>query len=45
MVWAEFARGRVCRVQVFQGPSFLSGAEFVRGKDVQYPSKALGPET
>ena len=30
---AEFARGRLC-----QGPS-LSGAEFVGGRDVQYPSK------
>ena len=33
---AEFARGRVCRGRLCQGPS-LSGAEFVRGRDVQYP--------
>ena len=31
---AEFARGRVCGGGVCQGPS-LSGAEFVRGQDVQ----------
>ena len=33
---AEFARGRVCRGRLCRGPS-LSGAEFVRGRDVQYP--------
>ena len=35
---AEFARGRVCRGRLCQGPR-LSGAEFVRGRDVQYPTK------
>ena len=33
---AEFARGRVCRGRLCQGLS-LSGAEFVWGRDVQYP--------
>ena len=39
---AEFARGRVCRGLLCQGPS-LSGAKFVRGRDVQYPWETTGP--
>ena len=37
---AEFARGRVCRGRLCQGPT-LSGAEFVRGRDAQYPRKQV----
>ena len=40
-IGAEFARGRVCGGRVCQGPS-LSGAEFVRGRDVQKPSSPPG---
>ena len=35
-IGAELVRGRVCGGRVCLGPS-LSGAEFVRGRDVQKP--------